>query len=77
MAMTQKDVLHNALKLPRKVRVKLAEQLIESLEDAELGEVLAQGAREAHGRIKACRTGKMKTVSEEEIQAILETKKLS
>ena len=64
-------VIESALKLPRNIRVQLAEQLIESLDDPELNETLLQGARLAQQRIQACRSGKMKTVSEEEIQDLL------
>jgi mRNA-degrading endonuclease RelE of RelBE toxin-antitoxin system len=74
MVESHKQVIASALKLPRKVRMQLAEQLIESLDDPEIGEALFAGARLAQQRIQACRTGKMKIVEEEEIMTMLESK---
>jgi hypothetical protein len=79
LAMTtdQKTLFEGALKLPRKMKVRLAEKLLTSLDDneLELEAAILEGAKLAHKRIQACLEGKEKAVSEEEILALLEKRK--
>jgi hypothetical protein len=74
MKTDQKALFEDAMRLPRKTRVKLAEKLLLSLddEDSDLEESILEGAKLAHKRIQACLRGKEKTVSEEEIIAMLD-----
>jgi hypothetical protein len=73
MTINQKSLFEVALKLPPRIKLKLAEKLLTSLDDEpELEEAILEGAKLAHKRIQACLKGKEKTVSEEEILALLE-----
>jgi putative addiction module component (TIGR02574 family) len=55
---TRKDQLEvEALKLPSEERAELARRLIESLEDADLGEFEAEWIEEAERRYTAYRAG--------------------
>lgn len=71
MTTIQKDLIAKALKLPDKVKVRLAEKLIESLDDDEKATLL-EGAKLAEERIKASRNGQEETISEDEILALLD-----
>ena len=73
--MTAKMILEEALKLPKRQRLKIAEELFESTVDPEESAALMDGAKRAHDRIKACRGGKMETHAEEDILDLLAQEK--
>jgi hypothetical protein len=70
--MTTKRILAEALKLPRRQRLRIAEQLIDST-DAE--EKLLLGAKLAQARLDAVDRGDMTTEPAEEVIAALFARK--
>ena len=72
MTTVQKSLFDGALKLPRKMKVKLAEELITSLDDddPELEEAILQGAKIADRRLRDMRLGKSRKVTEEEVEKL-------
>ena len=80
--MTNRSVVAAALKLPLQEKLRLLKKLQRNVADEK---VLIAGALKESGaaaqlastRIKACRSGKMKTVEEEEIMDLLRTKSSS
>jgi putative addiction module component (TIGR02574 family) len=60
-AMSSKEISAAALKLPRKSRARLAEELLDSLSDEAQREIDAAWAREAEARIDNFDHGKSKS----------------
>lgn len=63
MATTVEQLAEQAMSLPGESRARLADLLVESLEDVELGAVEEQWLNEAKRRRNEIRTGEVKTIS--------------
>jgi putative addiction module component (TIGR02574 family) len=61
--MTTAKLAKEALSLPPRLRAKLAEKLLESLDDSAQKEINALWAKEAESRIDAFEQGKLKAIS--------------
>ena len=61
------EVLNDALSLPPRSRAKLAEKLLESLDDPKQNEMDRLWAEEAEGRIDAYEKGELKAVPGKEV----------
>jgi putative addiction module component (TIGR02574 family) len=61
LAMSNKEISAAALKLPRKSRARLAEELLDSLSDEAQREIDAAWAQEVEARIDNLNRGKSKT----------------
>ena len=73
--MTTAKLAKEALSLPPKSRAKLAEQLLESLDDSKQREIDALWAEESESRIDAFEQGKLKAVSGPEVFRNLKARK--
>lgn len=63
------QLTREALGLPAESRARLAEQLVESLSDAEMGEIGKLWAAEAVRRRDEIRSGRVKPVDGEQVMA--------
>ena len=68
-------VLTDALSLPRRSRAKLAQQLLESLDDPKQREIDRLWADEAEDRIDAYERGELKSIPGEEVFRRLKPRK--
>jgi putative addiction module component (TIGR02574 family) len=68
-------VISDALSLPPRSRAKLAEQLLESLDDPKQGEIDRLWADEAEERIDAYERGELKAIPGQEVFRRLEPRK--
>lgn len=73
--MTTTKLAKVALSLPPKSRAKLAEKLLESLDDSKQREIDAVWAEEAENRIDAFEQGKLKGISGPEVFRNLKARK--
>jgi len=73
--MTTAKLAREALSLPPKSRAKLAEKLLESLDDSKQQEIDALWAEEAESRIDAFEQGKLKAVPGREVFRKLKARK--
>jgi putative addiction module component (TIGR02574 family) len=64
---TQDDIIAAAMTLPREVKVKLAEQLLDSAEPIDEKEIDALWVIEIHRRLQDLEEGKAHTIPAEEI----------
>jgi putative addiction module component (TIGR02574 family) len=69
MSLTAEQVAVEALALPSEARALLADRLVESLDPAEDGFVRQLWAEEATRRLEDVRSGRVKTIPEEEALA--------
>ena len=69
MDLTVEQVVENALALPSEARVLLADRLVESLDPAEDGPLRDLWVGEARRRREEVRSGRVKTISREEVLA--------
>ena len=69
MPLTFQQITEQAMQLPAQSRVDLAEQLVESLSEAELADVQKLWALEAIRRRDELRSGMVKPVPGEQVQA--------
>ena len=67
MTQTVDDIIFAALSLPAELKVKLARQLLESLDAAEQKEIDEVWAVEAERRIDEYEAGKVRTIPAEEV----------
>ena len=68
-------VVNDALSLPAKSRAKLAERLLESLDDPQQKEIDRLWAEEAEDRIEAYDKGELKAIPGEEVFRRLKPRK--
>lgn len=68
-------VIRDALSLPPKARAKLAEELLESLDDPNQKEIDRRWADEAEDRIDAYERGEIKTIPGQEVFRRLKPRK--
>ncbi len=76
MTSAQKNLFSDALKLPKEMKIKLAEELLSSVykQNGEWNEAVLEGARVAENRLKEARSGKSRFVTEEEMEAFIQRK---
>lgn len=68
-ALTAEEIANEALALPSEARAILADQLVESLDPAEDGDIRQIWMREACRRIDEVRNGEVKTIPADEALA--------
>jgi putative addiction module component (TIGR02574 family) len=66
MPVTPEDLAKKAMEMPSEERARLADLLVESLDDAPLNEIDRAWAEEAKRRLTEVRAGKVKTIPGEE-----------
>lgn len=64
---TPEEILESALKLPKEQRLRLAEQLRESVEDEPQSQIEATWGDEIADRVEALERGEIETVSAKEV----------